>query len=359
MDDTKKRLLKRINYIICLMFLFLLLGWGLLKTPLVKTSFAVQVKLATKQCMLSISKFIQTQIRSIDDGELVLIPSTDSEFQIYNLLSDKNLLITQFNKEEWGTWNILGWSLSSDGAIPSKHSEHIAAGDTDWEYVFRVKKKPEDECIFSGGNHGGEVLKSFRIINCDDGSQINLGEHNKVELKKLKIEEETLLTIDGKESGQYARVKRIYLVEPSKIELETNFEFTSDVLMKASYVCMFPVSKTYGKNILFTNSGNIYSTPECGQTLTTDNFNNFLGKEEATSVEIWGDKKPFYKFEVSIRDKEMVNNFDNDLKTFYWDLDNGINKLYFSKFDSAKYTKVCSGTKWKNNAVWKLTINRN
>ncbi|OPZ94810.1 MAG: hypothetical protein BWY74_00280 [Firmicutes bacterium ADurb.Bin419] len=353
----KKEYGKRKSIIICILPLLLLLGWGVLKTPLPKTSFAIQAKSTTKQCLLVISRFIQSRIRSIDDGELVLTSSNDSEFQIYNLLSNKNLLITKFDKKEWGTWNILGWSLSKDGAIPSKYSEDIAVGDTDWEYVFRVKTKPQDGCIFSGGNHGREVLKSFKLINSDDGSQIYLGENNEVKLRQLKIEEETLLTLDGKETSQYALVKRIYLIEPSKIELETNFEFTSDVFMGASYVCMFPISKTYGKNILFTNSGNIYSTPDSGQTLTTDSFNNFLGKEEATSVEIWGDKKPFYKFEVSIRNKEMVDNFSNELKTFYWDLNQDGNKLYFSKFDSENCMKVCRGTKWKNNAVWKLIVN--
>ncbi len=357
MTNIKNRFLKRKRIIICLLLIVLLLGLGLLKTPLAKTSFAIQVKWSTKQCMFNISKFIQTKIRSINEGELVLISSTNSEFQIYSLLSDKNLLITKFNKKQWGTWNIDGWFLSSDGAIPSKYSEIIAGGGSEWEYVFRVKNKPEKECVFSGGNHGCEILKSFKIINPVDGSQIHLDEKKEVRLKHLIIEEETLLTLDGKETGQYARVKRIYMIAPSKIELETNFEFTSDVFMETSYVCMLPTSKQYGRNILFTNSGNIYSTPDFGQTLTTDSFKNFIGKEEATSVEIWGDKKPSYRIEVSIRDKEMVNDFNNELKTFYWDLNEYSNKLYFSVFDLGNCTKVHSGTKWKNKAVWKLITN--
>lgn len=355
MSGGRKIFSERKNIIVYLLLIVLLLGLVILKSPLVNTGIVSKFKLTARQCMLNLNKFIQIQLRSIKEGELVLISSSETEFDIYNVLSDKNLLITRFNKKDWGTWNIEGWHLSNDGALPSKHIETIAGGGSDWEYVFRVTSNPKRGSVFSGGNHEREILKSFKIINPVDGTEIQLDGKKRVKVKQLRIEEETILTLDGKETSQYARVERVYLIEPSKIELETNFEFTSDIYMELSYLCMLPASKQYGKNILFTNSGNIYSTPDYGQTLTKDNFKNFLGKEEATSVQIWGDEEP-YRIEVSIKDREMVNNFSNEFKTFYWDLNEYSNKLYFSIFDLGSPTKISSGTKWKNKAVWKLVI---
>ena len=41
----------------------------------------------------------------------------------------------------------------------------------------------------------------------------------------------------------------------------------------------------------------------------------------------------------------------------YWDMNTNENKLYFTKFDSNKSTKVASGTHWENSCSWTLLVN--
>jgi len=103
---------------------------------------------------------------------------------------------------------------------------------------------------------------------------------------------------------------------------------------------MFPVPKEYGRYAKFMDTGNIVTTPGPGTTATTNTFENFLGKEKTKSVQIWGDINPSYKFNVWIENEEMVDNFNNKLKVFYWDMNRVSNKLYFSKYDNEAYTKI-------------------
>ena len=54
---------------------------------------------------------------------------------------------------------------SNDGFIPS-NSRTLMIGGSDWEYVFRVRRKDlGNNYVFSGGNHGLEKMKSFKLIN--------------------------------------------------------------------------------------------------------------------------------------------------------------------------------------------------
>jgi hypothetical protein len=187
-------------------------------------------------------------------------------------------------------------------------------------------------------------------------SEIDLDKGKLIRLEKIQIEEETDLYFNETSDSKYATVKRTYLISPNKITLKTNFEFTSDIFMGTSYVCMLPILKNYGKYALFRESGNVYTTPSEGETLSKDGFDNFLGKEASTTVEVWGDAKPSYKFITLIRDSKMVDNFRNELKTFYWDLNECGNKLYFSKFDNENAQKIKKGTRWENYCEWCIVI---
>jgi len=52
----------------------------------------------------------------------------------------------------------------------------------------------------------------------------------------------------------------------------------------------------------------------------------------------------------------MVDNFKNNLKTFYWDLNEKTNKLYFSKYDNQDNKKIKAGAGWHNKAEWMIEI---
>jgi hypothetical protein len=104
------------------------------------------------------------------------------------------------------------------------------------------------------------------------------------------------------------------------------------------------------------DSQNVYSTPEYGSTLTTGEFENYIGKEKTMSVKIWGDSNPSYSFLVGIKDEKSVDYFNNDLKVFFWDLNKQGNKLYFSKYSNENFTLVQKGTQWDNSVFWELVV---
>lgn len=288
-----------------------------------------------------------------NDG-LTIVMEDSKTLGIYSKIPGGKLLVTRFVKKDWGTWNIQGWHISKDNTIPSKKSYLLAGGSSDWEYVLRVAKEVNSPYVFSGGSHGNEALKSFILYDNDTGRELNLKTGETAKVSHLLMVEHTYLTINGKQSGKYADVKRSYIISPSEINLSSEFDFTSDVYVGTSYVCMLPSNKSYGNNIRFIDSGNVYKTPKSGSTLTTENYEHYIGKEKTMSVEIWGDSNPAYVFEAGIGSEDMVDYFSNELKVFYWDLNKQSNKLYFSKYDSKDYKLVKSGTKWSNSAYWKF-----
>ena len=292
------------------------------------------------------------------ESKLTLVKSSNKEFDIYSNLNGNSMLLTRFDKKDWGTWNIGGWLYSNHHSSSPNDYELLAGGGTDWEYVFRVSQSGIGTLDFSGGNHGKELLKSIKLVFGKDEvnlDKLKIGE--KKQLNDLTIYESTSLAFDDNSKNRYANVLRKYTILPSKITLETNFEFTAQTFMGTSYVCMFPVSKSFGRYAKFIDSGNTYKTPPTGQTLTAGSFENYLGKEKTMSVEMWGDAKPSFKFDVRIDNAGMVNNFNNKLKVFYWDLNRDTNKLYFSKYDSENLQKIPAGTKWSNKAEWEFRSN--
>ncbi|NLD48831.1 MAG: hypothetical protein GX660_16835 [Clostridiaceae bacterium] len=346
---------KKVEIIAALLILFLITGFILIKSPVRNTEFGKSVNSTVINVLNGAKRFFPANMTSVKEHEILLICPNETEIHMYSLLCDKNLLVTKFRKKEWGTWNIEGWYASIDGSIPSSSLELMAGGGTDWEYVLRVKNNMDKKNFaFSGGNHGLEKLRTFKLVNAIDNSQIEFKKGKKLKLKELKIEEETSLYFDETDAAKYAEVRRTYMVSPSKITLKTDFQFTTQIFIGTSYVCMLPTSKKYGRYVLFKESGNIYSTPPEGETLTKDGFENFLGKEASTTVEIWGDARPNYRFVTFIKDGKMVNNFNNELKTFYWDFDQYGNKLYFSKY--GKTEKIEKGTRWENYCEWEINV---
>ncbi|HCC07793.1 MAG TPA: hypothetical protein DEP72_06525 [Clostridiales bacterium] len=244
-----------------------------------------------------------TQIKisksEITRDDFILLFSSDNLLEMYSLIQDGNVLITGFQKKPWGTWNIVGWFLCTTDEISIENSIRLAAGSTDWEYVFRVKDDIDADYIFSGGNHENEKMNSIEFLNGEDNSKIQLEIGKQTRVEKLNIVEYTSL-LRPEDGSVYANVRRNYVVEPSRISLETDFEFVSDVFIGTSYVCMFPVSKEYGQYIFFGGDKDPYETPKHGETLTEGSFENYYGKKEALEAKIWGPANTAYKFRVSI-----------------------------------------------------------
>ncbi|MDQ2087390.1 hypothetical protein RBH29_13240 [Herbivorax sp. ANBcel31] len=287
---------------------------------------------------------------------MVVTMENDKTLGIYSKLPDDKMLLTKFTKKPWGTWNIGGWYIITDDKIPSKKHYSLADGSSDWEYVFRVSKNHSGGYEFSGGNHENEILKSLKFFKNGKETELFLQEGEKHYISNLKIVEETYLTTNNSPSEKYAQVVRTYSFSPSKITLDTNFDFISDIYMGTSYVCMMPTNKSFARHIKFLDSKNTYSTPEPGNTLTTSEFENYIGKEKTMSVKLWGDSNPSYSFLVGIGNKKMVDYFNNNLKVFLWDLNEKANKLYFSKYDNQDFTLVEKGTEWNNSSYWKLMV---
>jgi len=292
----------------------------------------------------------------IKSDEMILYRPDDNELQIYSLLSDNNILITKFQKKKWGTWDIGGWYLSEDGKIPSKEYTLMAGGSSDWEYAFRIRTEARGKYFFTGGSHGKEFIRTFKFFNADDDTNMPIKNGEKKTVKRFKILEETILSTTYEDNTPYAKVRREYIISPSKIELDTDFKFTRDIYMGTSYVSMLPITKEYGRYAWFLGTTNIIKTPEYGETMADENINNYYGKTKALSVLMWGDKNPAYVFKVSISDANMVDEFQNSLKTFYWDINKVANKLYFSKYENYEDTKVKKGTEWKNNSEWSINV---
>lgn len=290
--------------------------------------------------------------------KLMLYQPSDKELEIYTYISNNKKLITKFTKKEWGTWNIDGWFLSKDWSIPVEDKSLIAGGGSDWEYAFRVARGTNVPYVFSGGNHGREKLKSLKIVeNLQETSEIRVDIGEVISVDSLSIMENTLLTFDDAFKNKYADVERVYTIYSSKLKLQTKFKFTSDVYMGTSYVCMFPTSKKRGRYIKFLESGNEYKTPKTGETLTTNEFDNYIGKEKTLAVKIYGESDFPYSFKVSIQNESMVEYFKNKYKVFYWDANEMGNKLYFSRYNNEDYKLIKAGTQWVHEQEWEIVKN--
>ncbi|MEG6614499.1 hypothetical protein V6C42_16780 [Pseudoclostridium thermosuccinogenes] len=312
------------------------------------------ISLASKG-MGSIRKNINIRNLNLSPNEMIAVKPTEKELEIYNILPDDNILVTKFERKDWGTWNIHGWYIAVDGNVPSSRLHMLAGGESDWEYVFRVAEKFKGEYVLSGGSHGREGMEDIKLLNAED-YELDFQPGEKVKLNGLKIVENTFLTFDEGLKKKYSTVQRKYTVSPSRIKLETDFRFVKDVYMGTSYVCMFPTKKEYGRYIRFDDTGKTYETPELGKTLTDGTYKNYMGHEESLSATIWGDSSYKYEFKIRIGNKDMVDGFRNRLKAFYWDVNKLGNKLYFSKFDNDDYKKIEAGTSWHNESSWELQL---
>jgi len=287
-----------------------------------------------------------------------LYMKSENEIELYSDIDENYCLITRFNKKDWGTWNICGWSkgkkINGKIAIPAKNSIVMAGTGTDWEYVLRVSGIGKSLFYFSGGNHANEELIDISFLIYPEGKNIELTPGQIIDITELKVIENTSLNIDEQGIKNYANVRREYSFRPYSIELSATFVFNTDVLIGASYVSMMPIKKEYGRYFMFDNIDSVYSTVPKGYTKSEPGKEYYLGKVEAVSTVFWGDANPDYKFRAWIESPEMVDYFKNELKTFVWDFNIYDNKLYYSKYDIQNPTKIEAGTIWKHIQGWEF-----
>lgn len=280
------------------------------------------------------------------------------EIELYSDVGNDTTLITKFSKKGWGIWNIKGWYIVhkpySDIKLPYMNSSLLAGEDTDWEYVLRAVNPENNLCYFSGGNHANENLENIAFIDTANNKSIDIIPGNIKDIGKLNIVERTALNVKELNVYNYANVERNYIFDENKITLSTKFTFVKDMYLGTSYVAMFPVLKDYGQYCKFEGNDTIFNSPKQGFSDTTEDYENFIGKVDTLSTVLWGDKNPKYKFKVWIDNKEMVDNFNNSLKVFLWDVNKFGNKLYYSKYETADAKKISAGTEWNNSEGWEF-----
>ncbi|MBO5869819.1 MAG: hypothetical protein J6Q89_03620, partial [Clostridia bacterium] len=280
------------------------------------------------------------------------------------------LTVTLFERS-WGMFNLGSWTLvDNDGKHVPLHE-----GTTDWEYVYRTRATADSKMVYSGGNHGNEILVSLDIYNGDTEEKINLSVGQSATANKIHvIEKSKLLTkpdTDGdeigfkdknkdtyKESEVYAHVTRKYTFTGPQIKLNVDYDYLKDVYYDLSYTCMFPINKQYGLYCdMYDQAGNKIKHIETKKVGAADFSGPTYNGNAATRAHIYGYVDPRYQFNVTINTPaDSLANFENSYKTSYWDMNTTHNKLYFSKFWTDRPTKVAGGTQLHTECVWQFVF---
>lgn len=267
--------------------------------------------------------------------------------------ADHQTTIT-FVKKRWGTWN-LGKFIAHD--TKTGKSVTLNPGGTDWEYVYTASKTADGTFWFVGGNHGDEMLVDIKFYDAKSGKELKAGSTT---ANGIKIVEQTKICFqtDSRDEDSWTHVPmgqafvtvlRTYLLNGVDIWLECDYDFTQKTYFSLSYTGMYNFAKPNGNHIIFNNLDGTkteFSTKISGQGQSS--YGN-----PAPSVEVYGDASPEFRTHIEIYDIEsMADNFKNYRKTFLWDMSDGYNKLYFSKFDQDKPTRVREGTHWDTLIRW-------
>ncbi len=255
-------------------------------------------------------------------------------------------------KTAWGTWN-LGYFKATN--LETKKTVTMNPGGTDWEYVYRVGE-PGGKIEFCGGNHNNEKLIDIAFYDAKSGALLSDKDSFTATANGVKIVEHTQIYFANQPSKPFVNVTRNYLINGVDVWLECDYDFIKDAVFNLSYTGMFCVPKTSGNHIIYNNIDGTtkqFDTALRGTKSGTNFGGDFDYGNPAMSVEIFGDNTPEYRMHVEIYDQEvMADNFQSREKTFYWDMSETQNKLYFSKFDNTKAHKVDKGTHWDTLIRW-------
>lgn len=294
---------------------------------------------------------VGNSLKELNSFPMTFTKISDALYRMECDSPDGNTLFLTFDKKSWGTYNIGTWTVKDDNG----NLINLAGSGTDWEYVFRAGET-EKECEWSGGNHGNELLVDIAFYNGKTDKKLDLTNNVPVELDNLKIVEKTKLHW-GDVNNTYCDVIRSYTVVGNQISLDVSFKYTKDCYHKLSYTCMFPVDKKYGLYCAFVGTDN--NVIDAVETLKVG-AKDYTGKQYSSAAArcvIWGYVNPSYKFDVNVSTiADSCDNFKNANKTFYWDMNETHNKLYFSKYDNNAPTLVKSGSQYTTHSTWTFYV---
>jgi len=258
----------------------------------------------------------------------------------------------------WGTWN-LGYFKATD--IAKKQTVTLNPGGTDWEYVYRVGETPGN-ITFCGGNHNNEKLIDITFYDAKSGEELQLQDYAETSANGVKIVEHTQIYFANQPDKPFVNVTRNYLINGVDVWLECDYDFIHDAYFNLSYTGMFCIPKINGNHIIYNNidgTTRTFITALQGTKSGSSFGGDFDYGNPAASVEMYGDSNPDFRVHAEIYDVEvMADNFASKEKTFFWDMSDTQNKLYFSKFDSTKPHKVEKSTHWDTLIRWSFYKNK-
>ncbi len=306
----------------------------------------------------------------VESHEMKVTKNSDKLITI-EFTTDAGKHTVTFYETLWGTFNLGAWRLAGD----DNKVHTFVAGSTDLEYVYRVSDKPANGNVWSGGNHGNEVLVSVEMYDGETEEAIILKNGESITVNKLHIIEKTKLLwckdTDGdgygyrykdkdkyEESDIYAEVTRKYTFKGPEIKLNVDYNYIKDTYHYLSYTCMFPIDKKYGLYCdMIDKKGNLIRTIETLKVGKADYSGPMNNGNAATRVRIYGYADKRYQFDVRVNTfAHSLENQINQFKTAFWDMNTTSNKLYFSKFDQNVATKIPLGTEYHTECVWQFVF---
>lgn len=298
-------------------------------------------------------------IKTLESYSMTVARTAETTYSVTCQTYEGTLLLT-FYQTKWGTYNLGKWQLTDNAG-----THLFIAGSTDWEYVYRVAKSASAGWVWSGGNHANEKMRSLHFYNGKTNAEISLAVGQSASVENLKIVEETTLYWDpagddGKynyaEENQYCNAVRTYTIVGPQIRLAVDYSYMKDAYYDISYTCMFPIQKQYGLYCAFLDGKeNLLSVIETYKTGKADYSGAMHQGNAAERCIMWGyDGREKYKFDVRVlTPATSCNNFNNKMKTAFWDMNTGTNKLYFSKFPSGSgMEKVAVGSEVHTECQW-------
>ncbi len=308
----------------------------------------------------------------VEKHEMKVTKTSDSLITI-NFTTDAGEHTVTIAETPWGTFNLGAWRLKAT----DNKTHTFVAGSTDLEYVYRVSDKPAGGNIWSGGNHGNETLVSIEMYNGETEEAIILEKGESVTVNKLHIIEKTKLLwcadTDGdgygfryknkdtfEEKDIYAEVTRKYTFTGPQIKLNVDYNYIKDTYHYLSYTCMFPIDKKYGLYCdMIGKDGKLLKTIETLKVGKADYSGPMNSGNAATRARIYGYTDKRYQFDVRVNTfADSLENQTNKFKTAFWDMNTSSNKLYFSKFDESKSSKIPAGTEYHTECVWQFVFEK-
>ena len=150
--------------------------------------------------------------------------------------------------------------------------------------------------------------------------------------------------------------ERSYLYNGYDVMCDTRLYMTQDVTMGGSYSAMLPISKQYGNCCMFycEDGSTIFM-----KTPMSNTVNESIYGANATYVDLWGEKNPYYHMGVRIYNpedqfKSPAIGTNKGYAGFREMLGSGSNKLYFQLFGTKGNLEW--GEELHFNTCWSFSI---